>query len=172
MKTSLKDLIKRVEEFGKVKAQAGWFESARYDDNTPVASVAMWQEYGTSRIPPRPFVAPTVEEKREEWERTISEGAKAVAKGTHTAEQVMTVVAQQAAADIRVAISQVRAPELSQVTLLLRQWRQEGMEITGRTVYEAIRAVQEGTRAEGVSTQPLNDTGHMIATLTGIAVKK
>lgn len=172
MKLTLKQLIKRVEEFDKVSGRVGWFESARYDDGKPVAQVAMWQEYGTSRIPPRPFLNPTAEEKREEWAETISKGAQAVIKGNFTAEQVMTVTAQQAAADIRVAISEVREPELSPVTLLLRKWRKEGREINGTAFYEAVQAVKNGARAEGVSTQPLNDTGYMIATLTGIAVKK
>ena len=33
----------------------GFFETARYPDGTPVAAVAAWNEYGTKRIPERPF---------------------------------------------------------------------------------------------------------------------
>nr|DAH26282.1 MAG TPA: virion morphogenesis protein [Caudoviricetes sp.] len=161
--------MKSLEEYS---AQAGWFESARYDNGVPVAQVAIYNEYGTSRIPPRPFMRPTVESQKQEWARATGKVVSQVLRGKMSAEQGMTLVAQKAAGDIRQTISRVDSPPLSPITLLLRQWRKEGKEITGRTVGEAARAVHRGERAEGVSTQPLNDTGYMIATLTGLAVKK
>lgn len=33
----------------------GFFSTAKYPDGTPVAAVAAWNEFGTSRIPERPF---------------------------------------------------------------------------------------------------------------------
>ena len=35
--------------------QVGFFATAKYDDGTPVAAVAAWNEFGTKRIPERPF---------------------------------------------------------------------------------------------------------------------
>ena len=35
--------------------QVGFFATAKYDDGTPVAAVALWNEFGTKRIPERPF---------------------------------------------------------------------------------------------------------------------
>ena len=170
----LKAVIERMKSLEEYSAQAGWFESARYDDGTPVAKVAIWQEYGVPErsIPPRPFIRPTVDEKKGEWTKDAAQVVKGVLSGQIDAEHGMTVIAQKAAADIRQTISRVDSPPLSPITLLLRQWRKEGKEITGRTVGEAARAVDCGERAEGVSSQPLNDTGYMIATLTGLAVKK
>ncbi len=168
----LTDLKKRMKSLEEYSAQAGWFESARYDNGVPVAQVAIYNEYGTSRIPPRPFMRPTVESQKQEWARATGKVVSQVLRGKMSAEQGMTLVAQKAAGDIRQTISRVDSPPLSPITLLLRQWRKEGKEITGRTVGEAARAVHRGERAEGVSTQPLNDTGYMIATLTGLAVKK
>lgn len=161
--------MKSLEEYS---AQAGWFESARYDDGVPVAQVAIYNEYGTSRIPPRPFMRPTVESQKGEWARTTGKVVSQVLRGKMSAEQGMTLVAQKAAGDIRQTITQVFEPELSPVTVLLRQWRKEGKDITGKTVGDAVRAVAEGQRGEGVTTKPLVDTGHMLATCTGIAVKK
>lgn len=161
--------MKSLEEYS---AQAGWFESARYDDGVPVAQVAIYNEYGTSRIPPRPFMRPTVESQKGEWARTTGKVVSQVLRGKMSAEQGMTLVAQKAAGDIRQTITQVFEPELSPVTVLLRQWRKEGKDITGKTVGDAARAVAEGQRGEGVTTKPLIDTGHMLATCTGIAVKK
>ena len=161
--------MKSLEEYS---AQAGWFESARYDDGVPVAQVAIYNEYGTSRIPPRPFMRTTVESQQGEWARTTGKVVSQVLRGKMSAEQGMTLVAQKAAGDIRQTITQVFEPELSPVTVLLRQWRKEGKDITGKTVGDAARAVAEGQRGEGVTTKPLIDTGHMLATCTGIAVKK
>lgn len=171
---SIRKLTQRLKELEKVEARAGWFESAKYDDGTPVAKVALIQEYGAPKrsIPPRPFLRPTIAEKKEEWTKDASEVVKGVLFGHLEPEQGMTVIAQKAAADIRQTISKIRNPPLSPVTLLLRQWKKEGREINGRTVGEAAKAVADGKRAEGVSTQPLNETGYMIATCTGIAVKK
>ena len=168
----LRDLKKRMKSLGEYSAQAGWFESARYDDGVPVAQVAIYNEYGTSRIPPRPFMRPTVESQKGEWSRTTGKVVSKVLRGKMSAEQGMTLVAQKAAGDIRQTITQVFEPELSPVTVLLRQWRKEGKDITGKTVGDAARAVAEGQRGEGVTTKPLIDTGHMLATCTGIAVKK
>jgi hypothetical protein len=168
----LHDLKKRMKSLEEYSAQAGWFESARYDDGVPVAQVAIYNEYGTSRIPPRPFMRPTAESQKGEWARTTGKVVSQVLRGKMSAEQGMTLVAQKAAGDMRQTITQVFEPELSPVTVLLRQWRKEGKDITGKTVGDAARAVAEGQRGEGVTTKPLVDTGHMLATCTGIAVKK
>ena len=122
----LRDLKKRMKSLEEYSAQAGWFESARYDDGVPVAQVAIYNEYGTSRIPPRPFMRPTVESQKGEWARTTGKVVSQVLRGKMSAEQGMTLVAQKAAGDIRQTITQVFEPELSPVTVLLRQWRKEG----------------------------------------------
>lgn len=44
--------------------RVGWFAGIRYDDSTPVAQVAQWNEYGTPNakypIPARPFMRPVM----------------------------------------------------------------------------------------------------------------
>lgn len=46
------------------KVRVGWFAGIRYDDNTPVAQVARWNEYGVPNakypIPARPFMRPVM----------------------------------------------------------------------------------------------------------------
>lgn len=54
---------------GSLKVRVGIFESAKYEDGTPVAAVAFWNEYGTARIPPRPFIRNTVAAHKDEWPR-------------------------------------------------------------------------------------------------------
>lgn len=41
--------------------------SATYPDGTKVAQVAAWNEFGTERIPPRPFFRQTVSENSSKW---------------------------------------------------------------------------------------------------------
>ncbi len=55
--SNLKRLQKALSAADKSDLQVGWFESAKYDDGTPVAGVAAIQEFGSAknRIPPRPF---------------------------------------------------------------------------------------------------------------------
>ena len=40
---------------GAGSIEAGFYKTAKYDDGTPVTNVAAWQEFGTTRIPERPF---------------------------------------------------------------------------------------------------------------------
>ena len=52
------------------RVRVGWFEDSKYDDNTPVALVAFWQEYGTKRgIPERPFMRPAEMHNKTKWEQ-------------------------------------------------------------------------------------------------------
>ena len=49
------------------RLRVGFIDSATYPDGQNVASVAFWNEYGTARIPPRPFMRTTIAQNRENW---------------------------------------------------------------------------------------------------------
>lgn len=170
LEAKLTEITNNLQEFDGQVAKVGWFPSAQYEDGTPVAQVAMIQEFGAPavRIPPRPFFRPTIDEKRGEWVDSVAKGARAVAAGRMSASQVLEAVGQKAAGDVRYTISRVDSPALSPVTLLLRKWRREGKKITGKTVGQAAAAVAAGADVSGVPSQPLNDTGLLLATLTSV----
>lgn len=149
-------------------AQAGWFPTAKYEDGTPVAYVASIQEYGSpaNGVPPRPSLRPTITEKRTEWVQDMARGLKAAIRGEITPEQVLEQVGMKMAADLQAGIENGTFAPLSPVTLMLRKWRRDGREITGRTVGEAAAAVAAGEDYSGVPNTPLRDTGLLIATLT------
>lgn len=170
LEAKLAEITNNLQEFDGQVAKVGWFPSAKYEDGTPVAQVAMIQEFGApaARIPPRPFFRPTIDEKKAEWVDSVAKGARAVAAGRMSAYQVLEAVGQKAAGDVRYTISRVDSPPLSPVTLLLRKWRREGKKITGKTVGQAAAAVAAGADVSGVPSQPLNDTGLMLATLTSV----
>ena len=47
--------------------EVGFFESAKYSDGKYVAQVAFDNEFGTSKIPPRPFFRNAIKDKSKEW---------------------------------------------------------------------------------------------------------
>lgn len=123
----------------KVQGKVGWFETAHYEDGTPVAYVAAIQEFGTDRIPARPFMRPAVADHGGEWIDLMARGAKAAVDGRYTPEQVLEAVTLQAAGDVAKKISAVTAPPLSPVTV-----KRKGFD------------------------KPLVDTGQMLQSVTGI----
>lgn len=108
-----------LEGLGSKVARVGFFPSSKYEDGTPVAYVAAIQEFGSPRngIPPRPFMRPTADAQRGTWQETARQGARAVVKGSATTDTVLDVIGQQAAGDVRKAISKLTSPPLKQATI-------------------------------------------------------
>ena len=80
-----KKLARLLREAGKggVKGvKVGFFSTARYEDGTPVAAVAAWNEFGTETIPERPFFRNALAES----ERGVS---NILAKGIDTKKMVV-----------------------------------------------------------------------------------
>lgn len=122
----------------------------REDKNPYVASVAATQELGdpAKRIPPRPFMRPTIEAKKQEWLSLAANRTKKIIDGKKTLIDVLDELGQKAAGDIRKTIKEVVSPPLSPITI-------------------AIRLIQKSNKKEiGKLTKPLVDTGIMLVTLT------
>lgn len=148
-------------------AQIGFPSGIAYPDGGPnVAYVAAIQEFGApaSSIPPRPFMQPTVKEKKEEWVKTLANSIPKVVMGEMSAFDSLDLVGNQAQADIQTKISDIDSPALSPITVLLRKWRKSGKTITGKTVGEAAAAIAAGVDP-GSDNKPLNDTGYMLASV-------
>lgn len=122
-KGSIKRLADSLAELSKKRATVGFFDTSTYPDGTPVASVAAIQEFGAGKIPPRSFMRSTVAEQKEAWKTTLAQGARYVLAGKLTAGQMLDVIGQSAAGQIKEKISSITAPALSEATLYLRQNR-------------------------------------------------
>lgn len=172
---ALKNLRNSLASLDKLEGKAGWFESSHYEDGTPVAAVAQWNEFGvpSRSIPARPFMRPAVEENRGKWNE-LSEGlANSVLDGSISAEDAMETLTLVAGGDILKSIVAVTSPPLSMITLLARKYKKQGKKISGSVIGEIAGKIAAGAvDVSGVSTKPLNDTGYMIATLTAITEKK
>ena len=64
-------LATAIRDIQSKKLRVGWFDTARYQDGTPVAYVAAIQEFGHGAIPPRPFMRPTIAQQRQAWRDTL-----------------------------------------------------------------------------------------------------
>lgn len=152
------------------ETRVGWGESAKYEDGTSVAYVAAIQELGSGPIPPRPFMRPAAIKNEAAWQEVAAIGAERVIDGKMNAHDAMELLGQRAQDDVLDAIVAVNAPPLSMITLVARKMRRQGKKVTGGTIGWIAKMLKMGHKFDvsGVSTKPLNDTGHMIATLTHV----
>ena len=78
----LQRLLREAGKGGVSGVKVGFFSTAKYQDGTPVAAVAAWNEFGTETIPERPFFRNALAES----ERGVS---NILAKGIDTKKMVV-----------------------------------------------------------------------------------
>lgn len=181
MRLNLDKINARLEPLKKKVIQAGIL-GGQYVDGTNIAYVGAIQEFGApaANIPPRPFMSTTSAERRKEWTRLYGEGIAAVAAGQLTADALMEQLGSLMAADIQHKISEINAPALSPITIMLRGMRSHdrGLVVTGKTVGEAARRVANGDDNYGATTKPLvpaeseGGTGLLLRSISFKAVDK
>lgn len=135
-------LVAALKGLDGLQARTGWFETAKDASGVPVATKAAAHEFGTARIPARPFMRPTVAEKKRPWLDQLAQGSKAVLRGEAQPAQVLEAVALRAAGDVAKKIKTVNTPPLSPKTV-----KRKGFD------------------------KPLVDTGQMIQSVTGVVEK-
>jgi hypothetical protein len=173
--SGLDALQKMLKQANKRQVKVGWFESAKYDDNTPVAGIAAQNEYGNPNIsiPARPFVRPAIADNKQAWAKSIDTMFKRAAEGKTTATAALSVLGDVVASDIKTAIVNGNHAPLSPLTIALRKHRNDGAKIGGRFIGAVAAAIARGETGSGQlgdqsfgNTDPLRETGYMIATLT------
>lgn len=119
----IKRLHNALKELGRAEGKVGYFESAKYPDGTPVATVAAIQELGSvqNNIPPRPTMRPAGIETKKEFQSHGTQGMKAILAGTETMVSVMSKVCDLCAGLIKKNISKITQPPLKKSTVLARQ---------------------------------------------------
>lgn len=99
------------------EARVGWFESSIYEDGTPVAYVATIHEFGTGRIPARPFMRPAVAQYGQKWLNELAEGAKMCLTTGASPVAVLDAVALGAAGNVGEVIQSITSPPLAASTI-------------------------------------------------------
>jgi hypothetical protein len=118
-------LRRAISTLGTTEGRVGWFESAKYEDGTPAALVAVVQEYGSSKnkIPPRSVMRSTQAEAQAEWRTDARALAQAVATGKAPPTAVMEGLTMKAEGAIRKKIATITEPALSPKTVKARKRR-------------------------------------------------
>lgn len=90
----------------KATLNVGFFESSRYTEGTYVAEVARIQEYGSIKIPPRPFFRNAIDNNMQKWLDFL--GRDLV--NTNNAELSYNRLGEMARGDIVESITQLDTP--------------------------------------------------------------
>lgn len=141
LRRALDDLAKKVERGGKV--QAGVFEDATYPDGTPVAQVAQWNEFGTAKTPPRPFMRRTVNEQQDTWGNALG---KALHATDYDASRALGMVGEVIASQIRDTIREGDFTPNSELTNLLKNRYPTG-DYGAEQFFQAARDLKAGKTA-------------------------
>jgi hypothetical protein len=79
-----------------------------------VAQVAFWNEFGTSRTPPRPFMRQTVAQGQKTWGAAL---AKIAVATNYDSEKTLSLMGEGIKGQIQKSINQFTTPELSAATV-------------------------------------------------------
>ena len=134
----------------KLTGKVGWFPKNRYKDGTFVAQVAAQNEFGTDKIPARPFFRTSVSENKVKWKSVAKRLAKKLLDKDITQKQYLEQLSLVAEGDVRDKIRSIQEPALAEST------------IKGR-----LSKLKSGKRT-GTLEKPLIDTAVMINSLTKI----
>jgi hypothetical protein len=92
--------------FTNKKLKVGIFESAKYDDGTPVAQVAFWQEFGTAKIPMRPFLRNAIAKNTRKWGDSVNTALI----GTNDSEKALKMLGEIVRGDIVLSLTNLNTP--------------------------------------------------------------
>lgn len=101
------NLAKRLKTLAATKVRVGFFEGDNYEDGTPVAQVAAWNEYGTRFHPQRPFMQETLESAgtRAKLLKGLMAAAKATVHNTGGARRILASLGKIITEEIKVTIA-------------------------------------------------------------------
>jgi len=159
MEQHFKRVVKQLEEAKELRV--GFLEGAKYEDGTPIAQVAFWQEFGSSRFPVRSFFRPMIVKESASWGPLL---ARVLPKVGYDVDKAMHRLGGYIALQLTESIVTTPQPPLSEVTLMLRKMKDDdsSLVVTVQTVAEAARRVARGEKgATGTRAKPLIDSGQM-----------
>lgn len=110
---ALADIAKKMSSAGSVSI--GFMPGALYPDGeTDAASVAFWNEFGTSRIPARPFFRTTIAQKNGEWAKKLGQAVTLYEYDTYKVLKFMGETVQQ---DVQESINTWSDPANAESTI-------------------------------------------------------
>jgi hypothetical protein len=170
----LRDIARKM---GNYELRVGYLENAKYDDGTPVAAVAFWNEYGHGGnfpSPPRPTFGPMVSKESPEWPATMAHLAKQKKfNGARTMAALGKIISEQ----LQDSIINTSVEPLSKTSLRLRaKFWGHPEDIRIRDVLAAQKAVRKNRKnialASGTHAKPLLWTQTMLKSVDYEVEKK
>ena len=110
--TGWSEFVKSIQNFKKNDEEA---LGVGFED-PEVAKIAVFNEFGTSKIPERPFIRPTVDQNEKKYLNMMTKAADKIAKGT-PADTAFMPVATTLQTDIQNAIKGLKTPPNTEQTL-------------------------------------------------------
>ena len=104
----LQRLLREAGKGGVSGVKVGFFSTAKYQDGTPVAAVAAWNEFGTKNIPERPFFRNALAESERSVGRILQAGLDT--KKMVVGEQLAGRVGAHVQGKIRDSITALKEP--------------------------------------------------------------
>lgn len=114
--------------------EVGWLDGASYPDGTPVALVALINEFGNAAHgqPPRPAIRNTIAAKATEWRDTF---AWLLEANDHDASRALALMGEIIKGDLQRAITEYSGPPLKPSTVARKgsdkQLVDRGIELAG-----------------------------------------
>lgn len=117
----LRDLSRKIGTGKTLKI--GVPKDAKYPDGTPVASVLLWNEFGTTRttegglvqhVPPRPVVRPVMAENSRRWGRIL---ADVLLAQNYNVANTLAIMGEGIVGQIKQKIAEIRDPPNAPATI-------------------------------------------------------
>jgi hypothetical protein len=109
---ALSQIAEQLSRPGSVRV--GFLENATGPDGQPIAVRAAANEFGTSKIPPRPFFRNMIAEKESTWPVAVAENLKAT---DYDQDLTLQRVGEGIASDLQMSIQQTNSPPLAESTV-------------------------------------------------------
>jgi hypothetical protein len=112
LEAALREIAKKVSKPGTLRV--GFLENATYPDGRSVALVAAANEFGTKRIPARPFFRNVIAAKSDEWAPAIGH---LLPQNGYDAPKVLAIAGDAIKGQLQQSIKDTNSPPLSPVTI-------------------------------------------------------
>lgn len=164
LETHLKGMAAKLTKPGTLRV--GYLAGSTYPDGTPTAMIGAIQEFGAPKvgIPPRPAIRNMIAAKSPTWAGALGEILRT---SGYDKEKTLLQMGEGIKGQWQESIIDLTAPPLSPVTLMLRKMKSQDQSlVVNRSVVAQARArVAAGESYAGVSTKPLVESGHLVASV-------
>ncbi len=116
----IETLAKTKGAFVKVGILSGTGEHPKAKHGQTIAEIAWWNEFGTKRIPPRPFLRTGLNDNIRKYRSLFKAVLKNVLLRKMSYDMATSIIGETAQADVQAKITNLRSPENSPITIKLK----------------------------------------------------